>query len=103
MTLTDKGWETFYKWQGIYYNELYNLKEEFNDPEYEEGWCIIDNEHYVKDIDDEIGLLIFGYDDGVMDHLCWYRDKYKDDEYAFGYTAQDIINILISDGYVKGE
>ena len=100
--LTAKGWEVFNKWQDIYYKELERLQKEKNDPMYGEGWCIIDNFDFIKTIDDEIGLLIFGYDDGVIDILNeWKEDGIGgDEEYLFGYTINDIINILISDGYV---
>lgn len=60
-----KGWELFKKWEAIYEKELQLLREEMNDPEYEEGWSIIDDYDFVKTIDDEIGLLVFGYDDGI--------------------------------------
>lgn len=60
-----KGQELYNKWEATYENELKRLREEMNDPEYEKGWSIIDNSKFVKTIDDEIGLLVFGYDDDI--------------------------------------
>ena len=100
--LTELGRMVYNKWNDIYYNELERLQKEKNDPTYGEGWCIIDNADFIKGIDDEIGLLIFAYEDGVLDYLRDYEERYGEDtEYIFGFTADDIINDILAEGLIK--
>ena len=62
--MNKKGFELYKKWEAIYYKELERLQKE--DPDFEEGWCIIDNDNFVKTADDLVGLLLFGYDDNIF-------------------------------------
>lgn len=82
--LNEKGWKKFNEWNAIYEKELERLRVELNDPDYFEGWCIIDNYDFVKTIEDEIGLLIFGYDESIG----WYFDEW--DNYADDVCFRDI-------------
>lgn len=100
MKLTEKGMEIFRKWESVYFAELEKLRKENNDPDFCEGWCIIDDADHIDTIEDEIGLLIFGYDDHVIDHLKEYIEDYGDDEYFCGFTAQEIIDTIIGNGYI---
>lgn len=72
--LNEKGMELYNRMEENYCKELARLQEEKNDPNYEEGWTIIDNEDYVKTFEDEIALLIYGYVDYIFDVIDdWYR------------------------------
>lgn len=97
MILNKAGRELFSKWDDIYRTELERLRKERNDPEYIEGWSIIDSYDFVKTANDEIGLLIFGYDDS----LPWMFDEewskaFDEDEVFFkdadgkGYTVDEM-------------
>jgi len=86
MRLNEKGKQLYDKFENFYVTELERLRKEKNDPEYIEGWCIIDNNNYVQDIEDEIGLLIYGYDEFVFDVLSDWENV----EYAFGLTGKEI-------------
>lgn len=97
--LTKQGWEKFHEWEKIYDAELKRLQEELNDPDYFEGWCMINNYDFVKTLDDEVGILIFGYEEAIG----WYFDeweKYKDevcftDINGVNYTFQEVENAVI--------
>lgn len=97
MKLNDKGWELYYKWESIYEAELKRLQEERNDPDYFDGWCIIDNSDFVKNIDDLVGLLCFGDDDhaiwNIVDQIYNWGCG-ADSEYAFGTSYRQLIDLL---------
>lgn len=97
--LNNAGWKVFNDWDKKYNAELERLRKELNDPEYMEGWFIIDNYDYVKTVGDEIGLLVFGYDD----HLMWMFDEWREmgfdkevffrDSYGVNYTLDEVEHI----------
>lgn len=82
MKLNAKGKELYDIWEQNYRNENDRLGGDSASGDYVEGWCIIDNDDYVKTLTDECGLLIFGYDDDV---LCIV------DEWIELYGADDVI------------
>ena len=106
LTLNKKGWEMFDKWQSIYEEELKRLREEMNDPDYTEGWCIIDNYNHVKTLEDEVGLLIFGYDEHIDSYFDEWRGVWEDGFFrdAFGkeYTLAEVEQACMP-FYEKGE
>lgn len=82
------------EWATKYNNELERLQKQYNNPNYHEGWCIIENSNFVKTLDDVVGLMIFGYDDnalGVIDD--WIQELGEDDTY-FGFKQIDIMHEL---------
>lgn len=95
--MNELGKALYNKWDRIYRGELQRIRAERNDPEYIEGWCIIDNYDFVKTLEDEVGLLIFGYDDGLpqMFENQWPK-IYREDEYFFtdingkDYTLKEV-------------
>ena len=101
--LTELGRMVYNQWNDIYWKEIKRLQEEKNNPTYGEGWFILDNANFIRGIDDEIGLLIFGYEDGVLDILREWKEDYGDAEYIFGFTIDDIINDILAEGLVKEE
>lgn len=102
------GVELYQAWEREYYHELDRLRKELNNPEYEEGWSIIDDCDYVKTVSDEVGLLVFGYDDNLM----WFLNEWKEvwnesekgifftDAYGIDYTVGEI-EYLAKKYYVK--
>lgn len=73
MKINAKGWELYHKWEDIYYNELKRLQE--SDPNFCEGWSIIDNTDFVKTPDDIVGLYLFGYDDNVFNVIREWKES----------------------------
>lgn len=94
--LNKAGRKLFNEWDRKYRAELARLQKELNDPEYTEGWCIIDNYDYVKTVSDEVGLLVFGYDDNLMAMFDEWREMFTDDyvflidEYGVGYKIGEV-------------
>lgn len=74
MELNKKGWELFDKWESKYWNELERLQKEKNNPNYYEGWCIIENDNFVKTPEDLVGLYLFGYCDHIFDIIDEWKE-----------------------------
>lgn len=96
MKLNAKGNELYKVWEQNYYNENDKLGGNSANGDMVEGWCIIDNYDYIKTLTDECGLLIFGYDDGAIDHIEECIEMYGTDDVIFKdyygneYTCADI-------------
>ena len=100
MRLNAKGMEVFNKWHKIYCDELEKIRKETNNPNYEEGWCIIEDTDHVKTRDDVIGILIFGDDDNAIYHIleCIDMGLFKPDENYYWnveLTCRQLIKRLI--------
>lgn len=67
--MNEKGLAVWEKWEQIYGDALQKLQEERNDPDYTEGWCIIDTYEYVPEIEDEAQLLVWAYGEGVWSYF----------------------------------
>ena len=78
------------KWEEKYWNELERLKNKYNDPDYQEGWCIIENDDFVKTLDDVVGLLIFGYDTNALGTIDEWIEIYGEDDTYFNFKLGDI-------------
>ena len=77
MKLNKKGWELFDEWESKYWNELERLKKEKNNPNYHEGWCIIENDDFVKTPEDLVGLYLFGYDEHIFDIIDEWKETFE--------------------------
>ena len=82
------------EWETKYHNELKRLQKEKNNPNYFEGWCIIENDGFVKTLDDVIGLIIFGYDDNALGIIDEWIEDYGEDDTYFGFKLIDIMHEL---------
>ena len=97
MKLNAKGIELYNKWETIYYAELDKLRKKYNDPDYFEGWCIIDNFEHIKTLEDEVGLFVLGYENDLPWMFeDWKNDYGKNDEFfrdadGNSYTLEDFI------------
>lgn len=95
MRMNEKGWEIYNVWERKYYDELERIRKETNNPDYMEGWCIID---YPESLEDEIGILIFGDDDNAIYHIidCVESGMFKspDDEWMFGKSCREMVELL---------
>ena len=91
MELNEKGKAAYARMEKNYNNERAWLETHPEDPYHDElGWCIIDNDDYVKNFEDECALLVFGYDDQVFFHLEeWAEINGWDAEYVFGHTTKE--------------
>ena len=92
MKLNKKGMELFDTWRDKYYGELERMRKETGDPDWIEGWCIIDTPEYEHDINDVIGVMIFGDDDDAIYHIL--ENFSAKEEYAFGYTAAEVVEMM---------
>lgn len=79
------------KWEEKYWNELERLKKEYNKPDYHEGWCIIENNTFVKALDDAVGLFIFGYDDNALGTIDEWIEDYGEEDTYLGFKLKDIM------------
>lgn len=96
MKLNAKGKELYNIWEQNYCKENDKLGGNSANGDYVEGWCIIDNDNYVKTLTDECGLLIFGYDDGAIDTVNEWIEMYGADDIIFnGYTCADVKSELL--------
>lgn len=92
MKLNEKGKEVYSAWEKKYYAELERIRKELNDPEWSEGWCIIDNDDFEHDINDIVGVMIFGDDvSAIYNILEHFRPS---DHYAYGYTATQVVEMM---------
>ena len=94
MKMNDKASSIFDKWEKLYYEENDKLGGNSKNGDFVEGWCIIENDTYVKTLDDAVGLLIFGYDDNALSIVNdWITADGEDDDYL-GFRLGDIKNKL---------
>ena len=91
MKLNAKGEELYNIWEQNYYKENDRLGGNSTEGDFVEGWCIIDNNEYVKTLTDLCGLWIFGYDTDALWHIDECIEMYGADDVIFGnYTCEDI-------------
>lgn len=92
--MKDNAKPIYNEWETKYHNELERLQKEMNNPDYHEGWCIIETGDFVKTLDDVVGLMIFGYDDNALGTIDeWIENDGEDDTY-FGFKLKDIMHEL---------
>lgn len=100
MKFNKKGWDLFDKWEQKYYEENDRLGGDSVNKDFVEGWSIIENEDFVKTLDDAVGLLVFGYDDNAISVVDeWIENDEEEDTYL-GFKLGDIKRKL-KDYYVK--
>ena len=101
MKMNKKGEELYKIWEQNYCKENDKLGGDSANGDFVEGWCIIDNYDYIKDLTDECGLLLFGYDNDAVDHIEECIEMYGADDVIFndingkGYTCAEIKNELL--------
>ena len=107
--LTSKGQAASDRMLNMHMAELEKIRKERNEPDYMEGWCVIDDYDHIKNIDDEIDLLTYGYGASVIAVLREWceedRDIYGnwsfDFTFAFGYTYKQVISMIAKKGYLE--
>ena len=96
MKLNNKGKELWGIWEQNYFKENDSLGGDSEVADFVDGWCIIDNDEYVKDLTDECGLLIYGYDDSAIYVVDEWIEEYGVDSIIFkNYTCEDVKNELL--------
>ena len=94
--LNDLGKELYDVWWKNYKKENDNLGGNSAEGDYVEGWCIIDNDNYIKTITDECGLLLFAYDENVLDILDeWAEDWNETDKICGDFTIPEVKEELL--------
>lgn len=95
MKLNNKGKELYNVWYTNYCKENDNMGGNSAEGDFVEGWSIIDNFDYIKNITDECGLLIFGYEEGAIDTVDeWLKDCGDEEIGNLGFTYADVRNEL---------
>lgn len=95
MKLNEQGKALHDIWWKNYCKENDNLGGNSAEHNFVEGWSIIDNEDYIKNIEDECGLLIFGYGDYAMLTVAeWIEDYGNEKVHPFDFTYEDVFNEL---------
>lgn len=97
MKLNAKGKELYDIWERNYCEENDRLGGNSAKGDYIEGWCIIDNDDYVKTLTDECGLLIFGYCDDAMYVVEEWMENCNcsgEDICAYDFTFTEVLDEL---------
>lgn len=94
--LNDLGRELYDIWWKNYKKENDRLGGNSAEHDFVEGWCIIDNDEYIKTITDECGLLLFAYDEDVFNILDeWAEDWNETDKICGGFTIPEVKKELL--------
>lgn len=96
MKLNEKGKELYDIWYKNYCKENDNLGGNSAEGDFVEGWSIIDTFYYVKNITDECGVLIFGYEEKAIEVVDeWLKDGDEDMGGHLDFTLSDVRNELL--------
>lgn len=96
MKLNVKGKELWEVWRENYHKENDKLGGNSAEGYFVEGWDIIDNYDYIKNITDECGLLIFAYDEDVFNTLDeWAEDCGEMYDCCAGFTIAEVRKELL--------
>lgn len=80
MKLNEKGKELYDIWYKNYCKENDAMGGNSAEGDFVDGWSIIDNCFYVKNITDECGVLIFGYEERAIEVVDeWLADGLDED------------------------
>ena len=100
--LTSKGVEAYDRMWEMYDQELKELQKA--DPNFVEGWAIIDNDKYIKTLDDEVDILVGAYDRNVLYVLAEWLDNgctSLDDKICFNWSVREVINRISERGLLE--
>lgn len=90
--LNANGQKLYEKFERFHRERIDEIRKETGDYDYTEGWCVIDNSEYVKTLEDVCGIIIYGYDNDGIDHICEYIGDYgENSEYDLGFTARQVL------------
>lgn len=96
MKLNEKGKALYNIWYENYCKENDRLGGNSAEGDFIDGWGIIDTLDYIKNITDECGVLIFGYDNDAIYMLDKWIKDYGDCEIGnLGFTHTDVRNELL--------
>ena len=99
MKLNEKGIALLEHWNDLYWKEV-ERREKMG--QWIDGFCILDNEGFIKNLTDECGWLIAtnpeDYDNAIHFVLSWkwHSQETKDEEfpYPYGFTYGDVVEEL---------
>lgn len=94
MKLNEKGKVLYDIWWKNYCKENDILGGNSAEHNFVEGWSIIDNFDYIKNITDECGLLIFGYEESAIDTVNEWLEDGDCEIGNLGFTYTDVRNEL---------
>ena len=99
LKLTEQGVALNNEWYEKYCSENDKLGGNSAKGDFVEGWCIIDNSDYVKNLTDVCGLFIFGYDSGfgwsAVDTIDEWIEDYGAADNAYGFSLKEIRTELL--------
>lgn len=93
MEFNEKGWDLFNTWSKKYANENDRLGGNSSEGEFVEGWCIIENNNFVKTPEDVVGLYLFGYDTDIF----YMIDEWKKNGINGSDCVWDGINLTLDE------
>lgn len=100
--LTAKGKEAYDRMDGMYAEEIARQEREYGTQYTEYGWSCIDDYEHIHDIDDDIDLLVFGYEEHIIDTLIkWGGEDGFDSAFSFGYSIKEIISRIAERGLLE--
>lgn len=79
--INDKGKTLQDKMCSLHESVIQKMRIELNNDDYDEGWTVIDNDDYIKTLEDEIALLLYGYDGYAVDVVQEWINEYGADDY----------------------
>ena len=96
MELNAKGWAAYNRMEKKYYEELDRLKKELNDPNFEEGWCILENDEVAPTAKDYAEVLVFGdMEYAVRIIIDSFKNDPDDTLYWDGVKWKDFVRMLL--------
>lgn len=80
------------KWESIYCEENDRLGGNSENGEFVDGWCIIENDDFIKTLDDVVGLYIFGYGEDALGTIDEWIERYGEEDRCFKFKLIDVMH-----------
>ena len=74
MKFNNKGKKIYDIWEKKYVDENDRLGGNSAEGYFIEGWCIIENDNFVKTPEDVVGLYLYGYDEHIFDIIDEWKE-----------------------------
>lgn len=98
--LTRKGEDAVSRMWKMYHHEL--AERQKADPDFVDGWGIIDNKRYIKTIDDEVDVLMGAYGNDVLNVLSdWVDPSNIDDKCCADWSVKEVISRISERGLLE--
>lgn len=102
--LTSKGWKAYNRMEKMHEEEIARQEQTYGEQNTEYGWSCIDDYDHIRNLDDEVDLLIYAYWDDVLYTLAdWIINggETLDDKCHYGYSLREIISRISERGLLR--